>query len=126
MALPEEKGNTIVQWLNATFNGKHFDFSYATMATAFFYGGAGFVAGFLLQKFGKCIVFTIIVGGAILYMLHHFNIIMLDIEQLRALLGLAQNDTISSVAQNYFNWMWNHLLYTVSAFLGFILGYKVG
>lgn len=101
-------------------------FNYQNIIQLAIYVISGFGIGFLLKKFGRHFVFTLVVGGLVLYVMQYFNIISLDIVRLKELFGIAQNATLGTVLENIIEWVKGHIGLSIGSVIGFIIGYKIG
>lgn len=100
--------------------------AHLSIAHLVFYFGSGFLSGFLCKKFGKYFFFTLVVGSIAIYLLQYAHVISLDMDRLRSLLGLTQEDSIDAIIRHYFDWISNNLIYSILTAIGFIIGYKIG
>ena len=128
MALPSQVNQSWFDMIKEKLNIDEIKayFTDLSIAHIFLYFGSGFLSGFLFKKFGKYLIFTLIVGTALIYGLHYLQVISLDIERLRNLIGLNPNDTLDIVIRYYLDWILNHIVYSILCVIGFIVGYKIG
>lgn len=99
--------------------------SYENVIHVLTYGGIGFVAGFLFKKFGRLFVMSVVIVGAALLALSYLDMVSLNFDKFRSLLGISGADTVESVARHYYDLVRSNLLATVSGAVGFFIGYKV-
>ncbi len=87
------------------------------------FGGAGFVIGFLLKKFGKIIAF-LIAAVVILGILHQLNIISISLNwaKIQEIFGIQSSSLDNAAITSYGDWIKNHLLQVLFFVIGFVLG----
>ncbi|KKP35664.1 MAG: hypothetical protein UR26_C0003G0137 [candidate division TM6 bacterium GW2011_GWF2_32_72] len=92
------------------------------------YFGIGFFAGFLFKKYFLQVLFYVLLITAVLFGLYYFDLITIDWTKVKALLGIKEVsvEATSTVANKYFEWAKANIVLIISAFLGFILGFKLG
>jgi uncharacterized membrane protein (Fun14 family) len=90
------------------------------------YLGIGFVVGFLFKKFSSHALIAIGVFILGVLGLETLGILTIDWTQVNNLTGIGPSDTIGSLLSNYFMWLKEHFGVVLSAFIGFLIGYKVG
>lgn len=102
-----------------------FDFSFNSVMQMLLSTGIGFLCGFVIKKYGKYLLFSIVFGGIVLGFLYYMNVTVIDFVKLKALVGVAETDTFDLIIKHYFEWIRTHALLSVLGIIGFIIGYKV-
>lgn len=87
--------------------------------------GVGFFSGFLLKKYFRYFLLSVIVVVVVALVLEHSSIIHIDWLKIREALGITPTDTIDSLFHVAVDWVKANALSTVIGLLGFIIGYKV-
>lgn len=110
----------ILEWINSlNLNG-------TKVIELIVFFGVGFFSGFLLKKYFRYFLLSLIVLVVVALVLEHSSIIHIDWIKVREALGIAPTDTIDSVFHVIIDWVKANALSTVIGLLGFIIGYKVG
>jgi uncharacterized membrane protein (Fun14 family) len=88
--------------------------------------GIGFFSGFLLKKYFRYVLLSLIVLTVVAFILENSSIIHIDWNRVRSILGIASTDTIDSIFYVSFDWVKANVVSSISALIGFVIGYKVG
>lgn len=83
------------------------------------YGGAGFLAGFLLRNFGRAIISIVAIVLITLIALQYTGMMTTTLPEMVGLSGISSIQEIADVA---IAWAKNHIM----GFVGFLLGFSVG
>ncbi len=118
-------------WLDIIKNkfeivAQQFEFSWARATE---YGtalGGGIVIGFLVRRYGRQTILTIIAFAALLGGLAYFDLITLDWPKVKELAGFAPADTVEVFFKDYLQWVQAHIITVLVSIIGFIIGYKIG
>jgi uncharacterized membrane protein (Fun14 family) len=102
------------------------DFDLNAILYSGMYGVYGFVIGYCLKKHGRTIIGLSLVCAFVLLLLFSFNIIIFDLVRLKELFGLTPTTTPQSVLQSFYEWVRNNKMVSISAIVGFVVGYVVG
>jgi uncharacterized membrane protein (Fun14 family) len=88
--------------------------------------GVGFFAGFLLKKYMRYffIVTLFMVGFFIVF--DHFGVILINWSHVQQLTGVDPSSTVQQCGECIMMVIRQNLVLTLSGFLGFIIGYRVG
>lgn len=90
------------------------------------FGLGSFVLGFV-TRFLSRLFFPLIVGTIVgLFILYYYDIVHVDIEHLRELFGLQEAHSFDEIFKVATVWVREHMVATISAVVGFILGWKLG
>lgn len=85
-----------------------------------------FAVGFLFKRWLKFIFVSLLLTIAIIKGLEYQKILDIDWEALNVFLGLEPAATIGTIATNLFEWVKAHVVITIAATLGFLIGCKLG
>jgi len=94
------------------------------------YFGLSFAVGFFLRRYGRHVLFALIVSVFIIKGLEHFNFLTIDWDTIKTAFGigldpdggLAQQSVIATAAE----WIKANVILSIAAAVGFLIGYKVG
>jgi hypothetical protein len=89
------------------------------------YAIVGLILGLLLKRLGKYIIFTILVGGLLLYLFHTMHIITLDLVKLKQFIGLSADESFMQLIRNGLQWIGDNIIISISGLVGLIIGYKI-
>lgn len=88
--------------------------------------GIGFLVGLFLKRYVKYFVIFVLCAILLLAVLQYFNIITINQEQIKALLGFSQTATFESMMKTILTGMHVHAISIGCGILGCLLGFKVG
>ena len=88
--------------------------------------GIGFLIGLFLKRYVKYFVMFLLCTILLLTVLQYFNIISINHEQIKALLGFSQKATFESIIQAGLVGIRVHAIAIGCGILGCLLGFKVG
>lgn len=88
--------------------------------------GIGFLIGLFLKRYVKYFVMFLICAALLLAVLQYFNIISINLEQIKILLGFSQTATFESIMQAVLIGIREHAIAVGCGILGCLLGFKVG
>jgi len=108
------------QWLTSLNISAHF----VVQLCIFFVGG--FLVGFLARRYIRSIIFICIVITITLIILHYFHIISIHSDKLKELFGMSSTDTFEELFSLGLAWMRTHIMFSIGALLGFIIGFRIG
>lgn len=103
-----------------------FDLSFNRAIELLAYLGIGFFVGFLLSRFGRLFILILVVLAVGTITFDYLGIISIDWNVVRELTGFAPGETVSSIFETYYHWLKSHIAIVLSAFIGFLIGYKIG
>lgn len=83
----------------------------------------GVVAGFLIKHFGRYVFWLIIVGGLSLWFLHYFHFISINYAEIKAIVGLSPDTTISDITAVAGAWMRTHISECIAAAVGLFISW---
>jgi hypothetical protein len=123
------KSETVSSWFDhvknfwsdlvARFNTSSFD-----IVQILLYGGVAFIAGFLVNRYFRSLFLGILLSVAFIVFLHYSQIILIDMTKLKALLGITSDHSLEWYLSEALNWIKNNVILSLSAFFGFMIGYK--
>lgn len=90
------------------------------------YAAVGFLLGFFLKKYGRSLFIVLTVFAALLYVLSYSDVITINWDQARDVIGLAPTETFDSILQTAWQYIQQQALLVICGLVGFIIGYKVG
>lgn len=131
MALNKEVSNSHSNWFGEVkhkFNTwyANLDASSYKIVEALTYAGVGFFIGFFLKKYAREVILCTVVLFVTLFLFDNFKLITFDWHKIRELTGISTSETVGSLFKDYYDWLRSHIVLMVSAFVGFLLGYKLG
>lgn len=88
--------------------------------------GIGFLIGLFFRRYVKYLVMFLICAVLLLAVLQYFNIISINHEQIKTLLGFSQTATFESIAQTVLHKIRERAISVGCGVLGCLLGFKVG
>lgn len=88
--------------------------------------GIGFLTGLFLKRYVKYFIMFLICAVLLLAILQYFNIIKINHEQIKILLGFSQTATFESIMQTVLIQIRVHAISVGCGILGCLLGFKVG
>lgn len=88
--------------------------------------GIGFLIGLFFKRYIKYFVMLVIAAVLLLAILQYFNIININHEQIKILLGFSQTATFESIMQTVLIGIRKHAIQVGCGILGYLLGFKVG
>lgn len=88
--------------------------------------GIGFLIGLFLKRYVKYFIMFLICAVLLLAVLQYFNIIKINHEQIKILLGFSQTATFESIMQTVLIGIRVHAISVGCGILGCLLGFKVG
>lgn len=103
-----------------------FELSWANVTEYLISFGASIFAGFLVKRYGRDVLITVILIGIALAIFSYFDFITIDWIKIKDLFGVAPAETIESFFQEYFQWIKIHIISVIIGIIGFIIGYKIG
>lgn len=86
----------------------------------------GFFLGFFLRKYGRSLFIALAGFVVLLIAFEYLQVISINWQVARTLVGLTPTDTIETVFQALLAWARSQVLPVSAGILGFIAGYKVG
>ncbi len=91
------------------------------------YFTAGVLIGFVLKRYFKQVFITLLVFLLMLKGLEYFGVgsMIFNWDRIRALTGIAPEDTLDSLVKFYLAWLQVHLYQVVSAVIGLLVGIKL-
>ncbi len=88
--------------------------------------GIGFLIGLFLKRYVKYFVLFVLCAVLLLAALQYFNVIAIQYEQIRLLLGFSETETFESIMQSILVGVRVHAISIGCGILGCLLGFKVG
>lgn len=85
----------------------------------------GLIAGFLTNRYGKQVLFLLVLFVVALISLEYFNIIFIDWQALRDSFGFKASDTLDKFMQQLLAWIRMHIIVVIIGIVGFLIGYKI-
>jgi len=118
-------------WINKAKTGldsifKDFDLSSNKLIEIFSLIGVGFFTGFLFKKYSKYAVAALIIFVLGILTLESFELVQINWGGVKDVVGVSADASVGSVFDNYVTWVKSNLVSVFGAFVGFLIGYKVG
>jgi len=88
--------------------------------------GIGFLIGLFLKRYIKYFILFLLCAVLLLAVLQYFNIININYEQIKLLLGFSKTATIESIIQTVLVDIREHSIAIACGILGCLLGFKLG
>jgi len=116
-----------IDTLKLKFNMESFVKNKDKMITLLFYLGAGFLAGFLVKRFFKYVlILAALVAGVCLLEYCGIIHVMVDWDKANEILGVKAIPKVDgSLLSFYWQWIQVNWAVSISAGIGFIIGWKV-
>ena len=89
------------------------------------YFGIAFVTGFLFKKYAKFLVIVLCLMAVAMTLMEYNNFISVHWDAIRSFFGIEAPFDMNMLIKNSFAWVKQHILLTVAAALGFLVGYKL-
>ena len=105
---------------------QQFELSWAKVTEYGIAFGGGMLVGFLVKRYGRQTILTILAFAAVLAGLNYFELVTIDWIKVKEFIGLAPAETVEAFFKDYWQWATSHIISVVVSILGFIVGYKVG
>lgn len=86
----------------------------------------GFIFGFAVKKYARHVIVYLLFFGIGLLLLQHLQVITIDFEKLKSLIGITPTENLEGTLSEYFEWAKSHILTVIIGGIGFGVGYKVG
>jgi uncharacterized membrane protein (Fun14 family) len=86
--------------------------------------GGGILAGFLINRYGRQTLVTILFLSVFLVGLSYLEIITIDWTKISEFVGFAPKETLEGLFQEYWQWAMNHIGTVFMATIGFLIGFK--
>lgn len=132
MVSPETQ-STVKGWLASIREALHLDeiaqklnISVETMGQTALYFVVGLVAGFLYKKYGRQLVFAVIICVVALWTLSYLDLLTVHMDNVKALVGFSTTDTVGSVLGMFGTWIKEHIAQVIAGIIGLYLGRKAG
>lgn len=88
--------------------------------------GVGCLIGLLCKHLARMLIIGTVLALAIISILSHLQVIHFDVSQLKTVFGAPQADSVMAVLRVWLLWVQNHVQLSVSAVIGFCIGYIFG
>lgn len=119
----------VTNWLSDLWNklevDKWFGDQYSEALRVSVYFVACFAVGFLFKKYLKYLLVSVILAIILIKGMEYYKILDIDWEALNTFLGFKPTATIGAISKLGIDWIKNNLVVSISAVLGFLLGYKL-
>lgn len=132
MVTPETQ-SAAKSWLESIRETLHLDaiaeklhISVETLGQTALYFVVGLIAGFLYKKFGRQLIFAILVSIAALWALSYFDFISIHMDNIKEFVGFSTSDTVGTVFSMFGTWLKEHVLQVIFGLFGLYLGSKAG
>lgn len=121
-----EKATTWFESIKKILKLDSIDWTPQTLMYMGLYGVGGFLCGFFFKRFSSY-VFVLILIGLGIYVLDQMGIISMTISttRLQEILGISSQTMNMGIASMLWEWIINHVLFTVCSVVGFFLGFKL-
>lgn len=86
----------------------------------------GLILGFLFRTFGRFLLISILVVGAIFILGQYFNLITVHQNQLHSFVGLNPTYSIRDLFAFLINWSQEHVTACITLIISFTIGWKLG
>ena len=108
-------------WLHTQYNCSGCDLAHFSL-----YLLAGLMSGLLFKAYGRPLLFLVCTTGLILFFLQYTHIITIQLPAITAYLGLPKASSLDDIFIAYSQWVKDHVLFCLIAFLGFLVGWRIG
>lgn len=85
----------------------------------------GSITGLLVKRFGRQIIFVLVLFAAGLLILSYLNVITFDWIAFKNIFGLHGTQTIEELVQNAFSYASEKIVAVILAVIGFVIGYRL-
>jgi hypothetical protein len=98
----------------------------AEAVQAAMYFGASFALGFLFKKYFKFLFSCLIISAILIKILEYNTLLTVNWNAIWLFLGVGPETGFNTIINQYFDWIKNNIVLFISAFIGFLIGYKLG
>jgi len=126
-----EAQKTTQGWLDAIKSkfqelSAQFDLSWSKATEYSVALGGGILVGFLVKRYGKQTITTLLVLAALLLGLNYLGFIAIEWDKVKDVVGFAPTGTLETIFQDYWQWALAHVVSVFLSIVGFLIGFKIG
>lgn len=117
---------TVKEWWQGIDFDKIFGSSSTDAVQVAIFFVTSFAVGFLFKKYLKFIFMCLLMSFLLIKGLEYYKVLDIDWEQLNILLGFKPQTTFGELTNLAVEWIKVNVVVSVSAGVGFLIGYKLG